>query len=133
VEEAATRLMHRIAGSRIGRIAIGQGFEPSGISPELAEALIDIGNLSGGEQEQLYLATRLALAEVLAKDERQMVVLDDVLNATDTGRLARVMTVLEEATEQLQILILTCHPERYRALAEAEFFDLESMLDRRDL
>jgi len=57
-----------------------------------------------------------------------MAVFDDVLTATDTGRLARVMTILEEAAEHLQILVLTCHPERYRALTEAQFFDLESLL-----
>lgn len=128
VEEAATRLLHRMAGRRIGQIEIGESFGPSGVLPELADSPVDLINLSGGEQEQLYLATRLALAEVLAKDERQMVVLDDVLTATDTGRLARVMTILEEAAEHLQILVLTCHPERYRALTEAQFFDLESLL-----
>ena len=127
VEEAATRLMHRIAGSRIGRIQMGESFEPAGVSPEMAGASVDIGQLSGGEQEQLYLATRVALAEVLAKDERQMVVLDDVLTATDAGRLARVLNVLEEAAVRLQLLILTCHPERYRGLAEAKLIELESL------
>ncbi|MFO8089102.1 MAG: hypothetical protein R6U13_04640, partial [Desulfatiglandaceae bacterium] len=128
VEENATRLLQRIAGRRIGQIAIGENFGPSGVRPELVESHVELFNLSGGEQEQLYLATRLALAEVLARNERQMVVLDDVLTATDTGRLARVMTILEESAEHLQILILTCHPERYRALSEAEFFDLESLV-----
>ncbi|MFH0876720.1 MAG: hypothetical protein V1863_00665, partial [Candidatus Omnitrophota bacterium] len=128
VEETATRLLQRIAGRRIGQIAIGENFGPSGVCPELVDFPVELVNLSGGEQEQLYLATRLALAEVLAKKERQMVVLDDVLTATDAGRLARVMTILEESAEHLQILILTCHPERYRALSGAEFFDMESML-----
>ena len=68
---------------------------------------------------------RLALGRVLAKDERQLVVLDDVLNATDTGRLARVLTLLEESADHLQIVILTCHPERYRALEQAQFFELQ--------
>jgi len=128
VEETATRMLQRIAGRRIGQIAIGENFGPSGVQPELVDAPVELFNLSGGEQEQLYLATRLALAEVLARNERQMVVLDDVLTATDTGRLARVMTILEESAEHLQILIMTCHPERYRALSGAEFFDLESLL-----
>ena len=55
-------------------------------------------------------------------------VLDDVLTATDTGRLARVMNVLEEAAQGLQVLILTCHPERYRGLKRAAFFDLEVLI-----
>jgi uncharacterized protein YhaN len=82
-------------------------------------------NLSGGEQEQLYLVARLALAEVLAKHQRQLVVLDDVLNATDSGRLARLLNLMEEVSDRLQIIILTCHPERYRALEGAEFFELK--------
>ena len=127
VEMTATRLLQRMAGSRIGQIAIGENFGPSGVRSELVDSPGELVNLSGGEQEQLYLAARLALAEILAKKERQMVVLDDVLTATDTGRLARIMTILEESAENLQILILTCHPERYRALAGAEFFDMESM------
>ena len=130
VEEAATRLMHRIAGGGIGKIEISDQLVPSGVSPESASELVAVENLSGGEQEQLYFATRLALAEVLAKDERQMVVLDDVLTATDTPRFARILTILEEAVDRLQILVLTCHPERYRALTNARFIDLESLTNR---
>jgi DNA repair exonuclease SbcCD ATPase subunit len=133
VEEAATRILHRIAGAGVGRIEIGEAFEPAGVSPDLAETTVDIANLSGGEQEQLYLATRLALAEVLAKSERQLVVFDDVLTSTDTSRLARVLTILEESSERLQIIVLTCHPERYRALAGAQFFDLEALRDQHHL
>ncbi len=129
VEEAATRLMHRIAGGGIGKIGISDQMVPSGVSPERNDELIALENLSGGEQEQLYFATRLALAEVLAKDERQMVVLDDVLTATDTPRFARILTILEEAADRLQVLVLTCHPERYRALTGAQFIDLEMMKD----
>jgi uncharacterized protein YhaN len=98
------------------------------VVPESIEEGVTLDNLSGGEQEQLYLATRLALAEVLGREERQLVVLDDVLTATDAGRLAKVMNVLEEASQRLQILILTCHPERYRGLKRSAFFDLEGLV-----
>lgn len=64
---------------------------------------------------------------MLAREERQLVVLDDVLNATDAGRLARVLGLLEESSERLQIVILTCHPERYRGLEAARFIDLKSL------
>jgi len=98
------------------------------MTPELADGPVPIESASGGEREQIYLATRLALAEVLAKDERQLVVLDDVLTATDTGRLARVMGILEEVAQRLQVLILTCHPARYGGLRDAKFFDLEAIV-----
>ena len=79
----------------------------------------------GGEREQVYLAVRLALAEVLFRDQRQLVVLDDALTYTDAGRFARILAILEEAAAHFQILILTCHPERYSGLSDACFIDIE--------
>ncbi|MFA4836209.1 MAG: hypothetical protein WC749_09100, partial [Dehalococcoidia bacterium] len=128
VEAAATRIFHRIAGDRLGELKLGEKFEPSYIRPGVCDEPISVQNVSGGEGEQIHLATRLALAGVLAKKERQMVVLDDVLAATDAGRLARVMTILEEAAQRLQVIVMTCHPERYRGLDGANFVDLEAII-----
>jgi len=128
VERSATRLLQRIAGRRIGDVHLDDAFTPSHVVPGTASSEVTIENLSGGETEQLYLATRLALAAVLAEEERQLVVFDDVLTATDTGRLARIQSVLQEEAQRLQILILTCHPERYRGLDTAQFIDLETLI-----
>lgn len=129
VERTATRMLGRIAGPRLGGVQFTENFVPVGVRPGIISESVDLTNLSGGEQEQLFLITRLALGQVLAKDERQLVVLDDVLNATDTGRHARVLTLLEECADHLQIVILTCHPERYGALDQAEFFELQQRSD----
>lgn len=128
VEAVATRYLHRIAGGGLGRVQLGSAFEPDGVRPEISDSPVPLDSLSGGEKEQIHLATRLALAGVLAKNERQLVVLDDVLTATDAGRLARVLSIIEEVAERLQVLVLTCHPERYRGLEGARFFDLEAIL-----
>lgn len=125
VERSASRMLSRIVGPRLGQLKLTGDFVPEAVSPETATNPVPLNNLSGGEQEQLYLVARLALADVLAKNQRQLVVLDDVLNATDAGRLARLLTLMEEVSDRLQIIILTCHPERYRALEEAEFFELK--------
>lgn len=127
VEAAATRLFRRIAGRRLGPVRFADAFQPAHVEPELAGGAVSVEEVSGGEKEQIFLATRLALAEVLARQERQLVVLDDILLATDAARLARVMAVLEEAAQRLQIAILTCHPERYGGLRGARFLDLESL------
>ena len=128
VERTATHMLGRIAGPRLGSVRLTENFVLAGVRPELADEPVDLSNLSGGEQEQIFLIIRLALGQVLAKVERQLVVLDDVLNATDTGRLARVLTLLEECADRLQIVILTCHPERYRGLEAAAFFDLKTLI-----
>lgn len=125
VERSASRMLARIVGPRLGNLKLTEAFVPEAVRPELATDPVPLQNLSSGEQEQLYLVARLALADVLAKNQRQLVVLDDVLNATDSARLARLLTLMEEVSERLQIIILTCHPERYRALEGAEFFELK--------
>jgi len=101
---------------------------PENVSPQAAGEPVPIDAVSGGEQEQIHFAVRLALANVLFKDERQPFVLDDVFTFTDTARLARLLKILEEATEKFQILVFTCHPERYGGLRQADFFDLEELL-----
>lgn len=128
VETVATQIFQRIAGGRMSGLKLGESFEASNVVPEISGEAVSLESVSGGEKEQIHLATRLALAEVLAKEERQMVVLDDVMTFTDAGRMARVMTVLEEEAQRLQIIILTCHPERYRGLEEAYFVDLEGVV-----
>ena len=127
VEAVATKIFQRIAGGRLGHLKLGDSFEPANVVPEISGDAVSIDSVSGGEREQIHLATRLALAEVLAREERQMVVLDDVMTFTDAGRMARVMAILEEEAQHLQIIILTCHPERYRGLGNAKSVDLESI------
>jgi len=132
VEKRAGKMLNRISGDRLGPLELGDSFQPVAVSPEYAERSVSMeGNLSGGEQEQIYLVTRLSLAEILAKEERQMIVLDDVLTATDTARLARIMAILQEEAERLQLLLLTCHPERYGGLNNANFIDLTQVIDSR--
>src|SRR5690606_29977588 len=82
--------------------------EARGISPEA---------LSTGAQEQMHILTRLALARYLAQTEgRMLFVLDDMPVHTDPLRHQRFLNILEEAAEDLQIIILTCHGERFRGL-----------------
>ena len=127
VQQRATQTLQRIAGARLGGIKFNEAFRPEAVAPQAVDERVDLDQLSGGEREQVHLAVRLALTEVLFADQRQLVVLDDVLTFTDTARLARVLTILQEAADRLQVLILTCHPERYLGLRDAKFFDLEAL------
>ncbi len=124
VESRALAILERIGGRRFNGVHLGAALELGHVSPTTHGERVELENLSGGEQEQVHLAVRLALAQVLAAEERQLVVLDDVLIATDAGRLARILHLLEELSQRLQIIVLTCHPERYCGI-EAKLFDLE--------
>lgn len=83
------------------------------------EEAVDFELLSQGAKEQLLLALRLAVARRLSEDEPQLLILDDVLVNTDPARQRRVLETLENAAARLQILVLTCHPDRYRGVGTA--------------
>jgi uncharacterized protein YhaN len=129
ISERASKLLHRIAGVRMGSISLSDELAPWAVEPAEAEDAIDLEDLSGGEREQVYVAVRLALAELLTKDagRRELVVLDDVLTFTDDERLKRVLTILEEMRTYAQFLILTCHPDRYKPLKGANFIDVQQL------
>ncbi|MFA5262699.1 MAG: hypothetical protein WC378_02670 [Opitutaceae bacterium] len=82
------------------------------------EAMIGFQYLSQGAKEQMLLCLRLAVAAEVASSGYGLVVLDDVLVNTDSQRQQRVLDLLQTFAGQLQILILTCHPERYRGVGE---------------
>ena len=124
VGEMATALFHEIAGDALGAIRLGNDFAPDAVTPKALGGATQLTTLSGGEREQVHLAVRLALAQVLARDERQLVVLDDVLTYTDPERFGHILAILRRLSDRLQIVVLTCHPERYESLADAAFFGL---------
>jgi hypothetical protein len=82
--------------------------------------------LSLGTREQLAIVVRLALAGLLQEKEGESpcLVLDDALVYADEARLDVMKTILQQASRDLQILILTCRPRDYRGL-DARFLRLE--------
>ena len=128
----ATEYLSRIAGRPLGAIRVSDELAPREFVPEGMDGAVGFQRLSGGEAEQVHLAVRLALARVLSDEERQLVVLDDVLTATDDERLARIIEIIEELRPRLQFLVLTCHRERYANLPKACFVDLEAKVRGRE-
>jgi len=77
---------------------------------------LPIGSLSAGTKEQLGLLLRLAAATLAAPTGGVPVILDDALGFSDAGRIAGLRTVLALAASQLQVIVLSAHPERYAGL-----------------
>ncbi|NML25116.1 AAA family ATPase [Zoogloea dura] len=76
--------------------------------------------LSFGAREQMGVITRLAYADLLREAGRPtLLVLDDALVHSDETRLAQMKRVLFDAAGRHQILLFTCHPEKWRDLGVA--------------
>ncbi len=88
----------------------------------------DFKDLSGGAREQLAVVVRIALAKVFARQQRALpLILDDILGWTDDRRLRAMLNVLERTAQDLQVILLTCHPNRFRGLSGAQTYALDAL------
>jgi len=71
VQNRATELLRRITPTPLGTVCFSESFLP-GTCCRRSRATRALEEASGGEQEQVHLAVRLALADVLFADERQL-------------------------------------------------------------
>lgn len=128
IERIASDYLEEICGCSIADVRLTQELAAEQVIPaalsEDSDGRVELDRLSGGEQEQVLLCTRLAIGSELARRERQTVVLDDVLAFTDDDRIARVCELLTRLSDRLQIILLTCHPERFASLRGANRIDL---------
>jgi len=76
---------------------------------EIGGELRTAGALSVGTQEQLATVLRVSVAEALGAP----LVLDDHLTQTDAERVAWFRELLRTAADQIQVVVLTCHPLDY--------------------
>jgi DNA repair exonuclease SbcCD ATPase subunit len=133
---------HTIGLGDYREVRFGDRFLPEGIvshggDPQRARTLADE---SYGTTEQLSLLIRLALGGILAKDEQQVAILDDPLAHADASKHRRILDIIRLAAQgnsawkppagKLQILILTCHPDRFDYLTGVEQIDLAKRIVR---
>lgn len=117
LEDRLTAAFARLSGNPERRVFLDDNLQIAGLG-RTREALYAFESLSQGAREQLLLCLRIAVAQELATEEPQTLILDDVLVNTDPVRQERVLDLLGTLATNLQILILTCHPDRYRGMGE---------------
>ena len=73
--------------------------------------------LSQGTADQLYLALRLALADLLLpRPDACPLILDDAFLTFDDQRLALALEVIQELAQTRQVLLFTCQSREGRML-----------------
>ncbi|MBN8249313.1 MAG: AAA family ATPase [Verrucomicrobia bacterium] len=117
LEQRLSAAFAELTGEATRRVFLDERLQIAGIG-RLREETHGFDQLSQGAREQLLLCLRLAVAQELATEEPQVLILDDVLVNTDPVRQDRILDVLAAQTAHLQILILTCHPDRYRGVGQ---------------
>ena len=118
--------MSELTGGRYGELAIGPQLDATGIA--LAGSDRAFAELSVGTREQIALLLRIAIAEALGS----FVILDDQLTQSDAGRMAWIRDLLATAAKNIQVIVLTCHPEDYAGDDVGHVVDLSKRLRRSD-
>lgn len=115
LEKRLTIAFAELTGDITREVFLDERLQVAGLGRN-RESAYPFDQLSQGAKEQLLLCLRLAVAQELAVDEPQVLILDDVLVNTDPIRQERILDVLGAQAARIQILILTCHPDRYRGV-----------------
>ncbi len=116
--------MAELTGGRYGEVAIGPELDATGI--ELGGAEREFGRLSVGTQEQIALLLRISIAEALGV----FVILDDQLTQSDERRMAWLRGLLADTAANIQVVVMTCHPEDYGIGPGINVVDLTECLSR---
>jgi len=114
--QRAGTYIDRLTGGQYKRLLFDKNLSPS--AERTGESVArDILYLSGGTVDQIYLALRLAICELVFPPEKACpIILDDALVSFDEGRLGRALRLLKEIAETRQVILFTCHSR------EASFF-----------
>jgi DNA repair exonuclease SbcCD ATPase subunit len=105
-----------------GRLAVDEQLQPGSLQRPgpAGDEYGEFGALSFGAREQLGVISRLAYADLLREAGRPtLIILDDALVHSDAERLARMKRALYDAAQRHQVLLFTCHPDRWRDMGVA--------------
>ena len=112
ISRRAQEWMRRLTNGRYTRLTLSEDLSLLAAAEE--EALQEILWRSDGTVDQLYLALRLAVAEVLTP--HAPLVLDDVFVRFDDQRLRCAMDILSELAREKQVILFTCQSREKEAI-----------------
>ena len=107
--QRAAEIFARLTHGAYGGVILDKALRVSA-EPALSGVPRDVGYLSAGAADQLYLAVRLAVCDLVLPPENAVpIVLDDALSSFDDQRCAAALDYLRKEAEKRQILLFTCH------------------------
>lgn len=104
LEDATTRHFQRITGVAHRAVIVDDDFR---VSLDVEGRPCDIAQLSKGAQDQLYIALRMAISDLLSSDINLPLIFDDPFATSDSDRLDNIGVALSYLAGERQILILS--------------------------
>ena len=67
--------------------------------------------LSSGYQDLIGICLRLAFVDVMYKDEKPFIILDDPFANLDGEKILKAKELIEQVSKEYQVIYFTCHKE----------------------
>lgn len=123
LRESYAPMLQKRAGEKLNLITDGKYdtvmVDPQfGIKVKAAGAVREVGYFSAGTSDAVYLAVRLALAELVDAEQTMPLILDDPFVSMDSARRAALCEMLRKASGERQLIFFTCESTVAEALAK---------------
>lgn len=125
INEKVSGIVSKMTDGRYQKVIINSRFE---VMIQTGNGFVSIESLSKGTIEQIYLALRLAVIEVLWPDEEMPLLLDDSFVFYDDERLEQTLYYLYEYYNG-QVILFTCHKRENEIANKLELFYRNLTLD----
>ena len=104
INERASYYMDKITNGKYSSLSIDEHLN---ISVNSKKTLVSASKLSKGTVEQVYMALRLAAADIIFQDDKKPILLDDAFAMYDNKRLGNTLKFMSENMEQ--VILFSCH------------------------
>ena len=103
-----TYMINRITSGRYGDLRADESLTLKTVAPETGDVVVSV-ELSGGTVDQMYLALRLSMAEMIAPlNEKLPLIMDEVFAQYDGERISETFKYLYELSGERQVILFTC-------------------------
>ena len=99
----------QVRKGRYSQVQVDESLEPVLVHPSKETGPIETDEMSQGTLDQIYLAARLALCDILFGEARPPLLMDDPFVKFDPERRSAALELCRELSSDRQILLFTCH------------------------
>ena len=83
-------------------------------------SIMDTAYLSSGTYDQIYLALRLGIIDIIFKNKKVPIILDESFTQYDDKRLKTMLEIIYRRVERNQVILFTCQKREINLLKERE-------------
>ncbi len=120
LDQRTAEIFTKLSNNKYLSVSVSKGLDAS-VTTEDAFGTKEADYLSRGTEDQLYLALRLAIAELITNESEKLPIFaDDPLSQYDDNRTNKALTFLKDYSKDKQLIMFTCHSFIKEAAEESD-------------